>query len=101
MKLPGARAYPRRIHIKDDIWEIKFRRLDFFPPGEIGYCDPSTMEIGLCLGMNKKETFQTFVHELIHAIEYSYNFQVVQRHVMNDNVYKITEGVVDILTKNF
>ena len=59
--------YPKKLLIGDEIYHVRFVRR-FKDPHTLGECDPSEKEIRIKQGMSQKETFKTFLHELMHAI---------------------------------
>lgn len=77
--------------INDDLWEVKFvRKL----PGCLGECDPSTNVIKILKGQNKFETLKTMIHEIIHATEFSYDFELEHRIV-----YLLEESIACVLAQ--
>lgn len=76
------RDFPREIHLGDDVWRVVFKRA--IPPEDddhpanptLGLTDPSTHTISIAMGQTAFERLRTFVHELFHAIEYSYNIRI-------------------------
>lgn len=81
--------YPKSLLINGEYWKIRFvNKL----PGCLGECDPSEMEIRIKRGLGSEERLKTFLHEAVHAMEFSYNFQIKHSHV-----YKLENGMFDLL----
>lgn len=77
MSLPGTRKYPREWIVGEDLWRIKFVSKIQGCDDTLGLCDPSDLTIYIKLGIGKLETLKTFLHEIGHAQEYSYDFKVL------------------------
>jgi hypothetical protein len=61
----------------------------------LGECCPNTKTITLKLGRSEKETQATFLHELIHALSFTYSIDLTESQVS-----KLERAVVNLL-KNF
>ena len=86
-------SYPRQLVIGDEVWSVKFvRKLD----GCYGECDPSNNEIRIRMKQSHDETLKTFIHEVVHALEFSFEFDLEHRHV-----YALEEAVFQLLRDNF
>lgn len=96
MKLPRIRDYPKTVHIKDAEYQIKFVRKVRGEGGTLGECDTSEHRIRIKLGQSSTETFNTFVHEILHAIETEYSIQL-----KHSDVYKLERALSDFLMTNF
>ncbi len=96
MKLPTVREYPRQIRVKDETYEIRFVRKIQGDCKVLGTCDPETRTIRIKLGQSLSETFNTFVHEALHAIEFEYDIKISHRAV-----YLMEKGISDLLMANF
>ena len=79
--------FPKHLIINEDIWSVVF--LNNFDGDQVGECCPSEMLIKIKNGQGADERLKTFLHEVVHAIEFSYNFQLNHKHV-----YKLEEGLV-------
>lgn len=61
-----------------------------------GYCDPDEKLITLLEKQSDKELFSTFIHELLHAIEYEHKVKIPHKLV-----YAMEGPLAQALTKNF
>ena len=95
--IPNKRNIPRNICIKDNIWTVVFKNKIIEHNIECdGLCDPSTYTIYIRTKQSKTETFATFLHELFHAIEFEYDFQMKHSHI-----YKLEYAMVNLIKDNF
>jgi hypothetical protein len=94
MRLPRAKTYPKTVHVGDEAWSVEF--VDTLGQDTLGICDPSTNCIRILRGQTRRELFSTFVHEVLHAFEFSYDFQLKHKHVE-----KLEKAIVDFLLENF
>lgn len=88
---------PKEVIIKDSVWKIKFKR-DLGSDGDRiieGLCIPDEKAIFIRQGQTLDERIDTYLHELIHAIEFEYNFRLKHKHV-----YKLSEALVQIFCDN-
>jgi hypothetical protein len=104
MKFPGQRAYPKTIRVNEDIWHIKFvRKVPERHYGKEviwGLCDPGEFTIYIKQGQTREQTFSTFVHEVLHAIEASYDFHIDKTDA-HPKIYAIELAIVQLLRDNF
>lgn len=104
MNFPGIRKYPKTMKIKEDVWHVKFvKKVPERHYGKeviCGLCDPSEMVIYIKTGMTREETFSTFIHELLHAIEASWDFYIDRSHA-HPKVYALESALLQILKDNF
>lgn len=74
-KKPVSEMLPRKVRITAKIsYSVLF--VDKLENDDLGSCDKNSRQILILLGMSKKETLATFIHELIHAIEFEYNIAI-------------------------
>lgn len=89
--------YPKTLLIKDAEYAIKFvNRIKDERKRVVGLCDPEECCIYIKKGQTRKETFSTFIHEVLHAIEAEYDFDLTHRHV-----YKLEAGISSLILANF
>lgn len=90
--IPKIRDYPKTIEINGVVWKIKFKRMIYDRCSSheknkemniLGICDPETKEILIKQGQGKYQTYSCLFHELVHAIEFSYDFKILHKHVYN------------------
>lgn len=67
---------PRKILVNGDLYQVSFRK-DLGPSGSkgrmiFGICDEFDHMILIKTGLTPKQRWATFLHELLHAIEYSF-----------------------------
>lgn len=89
------RDFPRELVIGGSIWRVRFRRLIEGNANTLGLCCPATNEISIKTGQTPSERFKTFVHELIHAINYEYSLK--ENH---KTVYKLETILHDLFVDN-
>lgn len=72
------RDYPKDLVIGDAIWRVRFVR-EIERSGKFitwGLCDPCDQVIYIRLGQSSEDRFITFCHELVHAWEAEYEFEI-------------------------
>lgn len=72
------RDYPRELWIGDNQWFVRFVRQCGASGAfeNLGLCDPSIHTIFIKFGQTPAERFQTFIHEIFHAIEFEHDLQI-------------------------
>lgn len=89
------RDYPREIMVGEDLWAVRFvRRLP--EDSQLGLCDPSEQTIYIRLGQTQEERLKTFLHELLHAIEYEY--KIVMPHRL---IHRLEDPLARFLIDNY
>ena len=63
----------------------------------VGLCDPNAREIKIQRGMSRQKTLETFVHELLHVIE----FEDEIPNFTHWHIRKLDVGLTKLLTENF
>ena len=86
--------------MRDSIYTLQWVR-QFEDPALLGECCPSDRVIRIRLRQSRESKLHTLVHELIHAIEFEYEFQVVKNHRPGDAVYKLEQGLTQLILVNF
>lgn len=86
---------PRHVRIKDDtFYTVKYRKN--MPTEDCrGYCDGDEREIAILQGMDERERVKTLIHELLHAIEFSYKLKIPHKLI-----YALEEPLTYLLTEN-
>ena len=103
MKLPKKRSYPREMNINGEVWELKFKRVvekttTGKPLDTAGLCDPSERVITIQSGLSREETFDIWIHELLHAFEDEYDIKLSSKqHRAGDRVYKLSNAIVKFI----
>lgn len=80
-KGPRQKDYPKEIVVGDSIYRVRFvRAIGDAPKGSeketLGLCCPGEKEILVKQGLGALERFSTFVHELLHAVEFEYEIEI-------------------------
>lgn len=75
-----AREYAGIWTIRGNQWLVTFKR-EINGGNDVGLCIPSTKTIYLAQGLGKKETARTFWHEIVHAFEEEYGFDIPHKYV--------------------
>lgn len=96
MKLPKVSEYPKEVFIKGSVWKLFFKRCIDNNQDDLGLCDASEKELFIKLGQIPRERLATFIHELIHAFEEEYDFDLP-----HPIVYKLEKAIVAFLLDNF
>jgi hypothetical protein len=92
--LPKASQYPKRIYVKGEVYKVTFTtKIKHF-----GDTDSETKVIRIRSGMSKRETFKTFLHELLHAIEFECDFKSTLKH---SQIYDLEDAIFELLIDNF
>lgn len=94
MRLNGHKGYPERLIIRGEVWVIKFVKT--LPGRGWGLCDPSEKLITLRHTLPKGQLLATLIHEIIHAIEYEYDFELPN----HDDLETLDEGLADVILQN-
>lgn len=90
--LPPQNKYPKKIYVRDEVYKVVFcKRLKDF-----GETDPVKRIIRIKHGMSRREIFSTFLHEVLHAIEFEHD--LIIRHSL---VYQLEKGIFEVLVDNF
>lgn len=94
---PRTSEYPKEIFVKDMVWRVRFCRTVPDDPQEkdLGMCDPESRTIFIRYKQKPRETFMTFVHELLHAFEFEYNIEI-----SHEIIYELEECIADLVTQN-
>lgn len=89
--------FPREVEVGDDVWAVRFvRRVPGHPDHILGLCDPSEHTLFIRLGQSPADRFETFLHEVLHAIEESYGFRIPHRLI-----YRLERPIARLLFDNF
>jgi hypothetical protein len=92
IKLPKPSSYPKRIYFADECYSIKFKKkLDCY-----GKTCATKKAIIIKQGMSHRETLATFIHELLHLIEFEAPMKIKHK-----TVYKLEKAITEILLDNF
>ena len=96
MLLPSMKKYPKEIVIGEHVWKVKFvnRPLKW----GAGQCSsrPRQILINMKANSNKYELFRTFIHEVLHAIEFEH-----EKRINHKTIYFLETAIADLLLRNF
>lgn len=91
VKVPAIKDYPKQIYIRGESYKISFvKNLDC-----LGITDSGARTIKIKAGMSPHETFRTAIHEVLHAIEFSWPVKIKHK-----TVYKLEKAIFDVLLDN-
>lgn len=92
LRLPTQKEYPKEIHFGHEVYKIKFvKKFKHF-----GETDSEKKTIVLRDGLGPVQLLSTFIHELLHVIEFEKPLKIKHKHV-----YKLEQSLVEILLDNF
>lgn len=77
--LPKKNSYPKQLLIGEDIWRVRFVKKIKYPQKVVGLCDPGDQTIYIKTKMDRHETLATFIHEVLHAIGFSYDIKILEK----------------------
>lgn len=86
---------PSKIIVMDTPWTVVFKKR-IGKGGLAGLCDPAKHEISILRGMSDHETLSTFIHEVLHAIEYG-----LQKTIGHGLINKIEAPLSSVLQQVF
>lgn len=92
---PRKKDYPKELLVKDAIYTIHFQR-KLNARDDLGLCDSSVKKIHIKLKQNLNETLHTFIHEVLHAIEEEYGFEIEHKII-----HKLEEPLARLIFDNF
>lgn len=91
---------PKQLLVGDGVWTVKMvRRIGYDNKTDketLGLCDPAESLILIKMGQGKRATFETFIHELMHALEFEYDFRMEHKLI-----YNLESKVAQLLIDNF
>jgi hypothetical protein len=89
--LPNQKSYPEAIYVGAEAYKITFEDMRDF-----GMTNFSKQRIYIKKGMSPRETFSTFIHEVLHAMEHEHNIRI--KHKV---IYKLEKALYELLVDNF
>jgi hypothetical protein len=87
--------YPKSIHINGDEWPIKFVNNVSDEDGHFGETDPGDEVVRIKKSLGRKETLITFIHEILHVFEFSYEYEM-----SHDTIYALEKPLLDLIVNN-
>jgi len=92
---PKKRDYPRQVVVGDSIYDVKFvRKID--ADNTLGLCCSGSKTIWIRQKQTRQDTFLTFIHELLHAIEFEYELNIEHKLI-----HDLEKPIADLLFDNF
>jgi len=92
MRIPSQDQYPKKVYLRDEVYKVKFVK----GLKNIGETDPQKKRILIRAGMSRNETFRTFIHELLHFMEFEWPVKIKHK-----TVYKLEKALYHLLQDNF
>ena len=83
---PRLRDYPKTLRVGDATYSIHFltqKEIDRISStkGNRGLCSQGDEAIYIVRGLDRRTRFETFAHEVIHALEFEYSLPIAHRLV--------------------
>lgn len=94
MKIP--KRLKKEWHVGQETYSLKYVPSVLGEKNTLGLCDPNEKELQIKVGQTRSQLLRTFIHEIIHAIEDEYDFELDHAHVD-----KLERGIADFLMMNF
>lgn len=91
-KLPVQSEYPKKVYITNEAYKVVFSKT----MKDFGETDPNKRIIRIRAGMSKRETFTTFIHEMLHALHFEHDFKLKHKQV-----YWLEKAIFELLVDNF
>jgi len=88
---------PRQLLVKDQIYSVRFVKNlpDEIKGTTIGLCCAETQTIYIKQGLSKAERVSTFFHELLHAIEFEFEFDMPHKLI-----YRLEGPLAQVIVDN-
>jgi hypothetical protein len=90
------RFYPSRVKVKDKHYTVSLVKAASAEPSDRGTCDNKDRIILLRNSMTEKETYETFWHETLHALDYEYELKLT-----HPQVYALEKALAEFISANF
>lgn len=102
MKLLRMAQYPREIRIPcrdggTQVYAVRWvsKKSRKLPKDTIAHCHPGDYVIRIKRGLGRAETFKSFIHEVLHAIEFEYPIKI--KHKV---IYELEDAIFRLLQLN-
>lgn len=97
VKLPRIRDYPRRLWIDGEPWSVEMLPVVEYEGREVrGLTYMKDHRILVCSQQTPRERLKTFVHEVWHALQETYDFQMT-----HETIHDLEAPIVDLLIDNW
>lgn len=93
IKLPSQKDYPKKIYIQAVCYRVIFKK-NF---AHFGETDGDRKVITIKAGLKPRAMLTTFIHELLHVIE----FERPSTNLKHSQVYALEESIMELLLDNF
>lgn len=95
--IPRKRDLTGEFLINGEIWRVRYVR----DPETIGTrtwgdCNPETHEIRLLQSLSREEAFDTWIHEILHAFEFAYDFEMDHKTIV-----RLERPIREFIKENF
>lgn len=90
LKIPVK--YPKKVYLRGECYRVEFVK----GLKNIGETDPTKKVIKIRKGMSKNETFRTYIHELLHFLEFEFPVKIKHK-----TVYKLEKAIFQLIIDNF
>ena len=91
-KLTIPRGYPKKIYFQGECYKVQFKKR----LGCYGETNAKRKTIHIHSGMSPRETLATFIHELLHVVEFEGPVKLKHK-----TVYKLERAIMELLLDNF
>jgi hypothetical protein len=91
IKLPNQSNYPKFIYFGPERYKVKFVKMD-----DYGETDPVMKEIRIKKDISPRETMSTFIHELLHVVEFEADIPIKHK-----TIHRLEKALFELLVDNF
>jgi len=92
---PKKSQYPKQITVAESVYSLKFvRKID--DAGTLGLCNGDDKVITIKLSQSREDTLLTFIHELLHCLEFEYGLDINHK-----TIHKLEKPIAALLFDNF
>lgn len=92
MRVPTAKQYPKKLSYGSETYKVRFvKKLN-----NVGETDGIEKEIRIRADMSDTETLRTFIHEVLHLLEFEHPIKIKHK-----TVYKLEVAIFNFLLDNF
>lgn len=95
-KFPLKKNYPKEIKFYDKVYKVKFIKTLESREGASGQCNKTDKTIKLQDDLGREERLSTFIHELLHMIEFEAPIKI--KHKM---VHQLEAAIYELIIRNF
>lgn len=97
VKLPNPKRYPKFLNIKDERYQVLIvKHIPKESKTLNGLCDGDVKKIWIRKGQSPFGLFRTYIHEVLHALEFEYHIRI--RH---ETIYELEVAIAALMQDNF